>query len=153
MYVYLCIYMFIYVYIFVYIYIHIHVCAYMFFFLVYLLATIGLYVKVLKKTKKLISTLSVYVCSRVSHVSYNQQTLVSQCNVGCTCSLNHWDPVCADDGMTYVSPCLAGCQTSTGAGKDMVRQPPLIFVLNCDVADLDRSQLNLFSFLTLCKNI
>ncbi|XP_008314132.1 solute carrier organic anion transporter family, member 1D1 [Cynoglossus semilaevis] len=56
----------------------------------------------------------------VSHVSYNQQTLVSQCNVGCTCSLNHWDPVCADDGMTYVSPCLAGCQTSTGAGKDMM---------------------------------
>uniref|UniRef100_A0A3Q2DN68 Solute carrier organic anion transporter family member n=1 Tax=Cyprinodon variegatus TaxID=28743 RepID=A0A3Q2DN68_CYPVA len=35
-------------------------------------------------------------------------------------SLLHWDPVCAYNGMTYASPCLAGCQTSTGTGKAMV---------------------------------
>uniref|UniRef100_A0A3P8SN60 Solute carrier organic anion transporter family member n=1 Tax=Amphiprion percula TaxID=161767 RepID=A0A3P8SN60_AMPPE len=55
-----------------------------------------------------------------SHVSYNPQTLLSQCNMGCSCSVKHWDPVCAYNGMTYASPCLAGCQTSTGTGKEMV---------------------------------
>ncbi|KAM9846150.1 solute carrier organic anion transporter family, member 1D1 [Aulostomus maculatus] len=53
-------------------------------------------------------------------VSYNQQNLLSQCNMGCSCSMRHWDPVCAYNGMTYASPCLAGCQTSTGTGKDTV---------------------------------
>ncbi|TMS02718.1 solute carrier organic anion transporter family, member 1D1 [Larimichthys crocea] len=56
----------------------------------------------------------------VPQVSYNQQTLLSQCNMGCSCSLKHWDPVCAYNGMTYASPCLAGCQSSTGTGKEMV---------------------------------
>ncbi|KAM7366976.1 hypothetical protein PAMP_014906 [Pampus punctatissimus] len=53
-------------------------------------------------------------------VSYNQQNLLSQCNTGCSCSMKHWDPVCAYNGMTYASPCLAGCQSSTGSGKEMV---------------------------------
>lgn len=42
--------------------------------------------------------------------------------MGCSCSTKQWDPVCAYNGMTYASPCLAGCQTSTGFGKEMVRQ-------------------------------
>nr|AAI39696.1 Zgc:163027 protein [Danio rerio] len=45
---------------------------------------------------------------------------ISQCNIGCSCSLKHWDPICASNGVTYTSPCLAGCQTSTGIGKEMV---------------------------------
>nr|XP_057934404.1 solute carrier organic anion transporter family member 1C1-like [Doryrhamphus excisus] len=53
-------------------------------------------------------------------VSYNAQTLLSQCNTGCSCSMKQWDPVCSYNGMTYASPCLAGCQTSTGTGKEMV---------------------------------
>lgn len=53
-------------------------------------------------------------------ISYSNQTLLSQCNMGCSCSLKQWDPVCAHNGMTYVSPCLAGCQSSTGTSKDMV---------------------------------
>uniref|UniRef100_A0A3B4UHA7 Solute carrier organic anion transporter family member n=1 Tax=Seriola dumerili TaxID=41447 RepID=A0A3B4UHA7_SERDU len=48
------------------------------------------------------------------------KTLLSQCNMGCSCSMKHWDPVCAYNGMTYASPCLAGCQTSTGTGKETV---------------------------------
>ncbi|KAL6116977.1 uncharacterized protein ACO6RY_14861 [Pungitius sinensis] len=54
-----------------------------------------------------------------SQVSYNQQTMISQCNTACSCSVKHWDPVCAQNGITYASPCLAGCQTSTGIGKEM----------------------------------
>ncbi|XP_043093075.1 solute carrier organic anion transporter family member 1C1-like isoform X2 [Puntigrus tetrazona] len=53
-------------------------------------------------------------------VSYQLNTLISPCNMGCTCSLKHWDPVCANNGLTYASPCLAGCQTSTGVGKEIV---------------------------------
>uniref|UniRef100_A0A8C6NLA6 Solute carrier organic anion transporter family member n=1 Tax=Nothobranchius furzeri TaxID=105023 RepID=A0A8C6NLA6_NOTFU len=53
-------------------------------------------------------------------LSYNQQSLLSECNMGCSCSLKHWDPVCAYNGMTYASPCLAGCQTSSGTGRTMV---------------------------------
>ncbi|XP_068163256.1 solute carrier organic anion transporter family member 1C1-like [Antennarius striatus] len=54
----------------------------------------------------------------VPQVSYNHQTLLSECNMGCSCSKKHWDPVCAYNGMTYASPCLAGCHSSTGTGKD-----------------------------------
>nr|XP_046234849.1 solute carrier organic anion transporter family member 1C1-like [Scatophagus argus] len=56
----------------------------------------------------------------VPQVSYDRQTLLSQCNMGCACSMKQWDPVCAYNGMTYASPCLAGCQTSTGTGREMV---------------------------------
>ncbi|CAN9508297.1 unnamed protein product [Ophioblennius macclurei] len=56
----------------------------------------------------------------VPDISYNNQTLLSQCNAGCSCSLKQWDPVCSYNGMTYVSPCLAGCQSSSGTSKDMV---------------------------------
>ncbi|XP_074554659.1 solute carrier organic anion transporter family, member 1D1 [Halichoeres trimaculatus] len=55
-----------------------------------------------------------------THVSYDPRTLLSECNMGCSCSLKHWDPVCAYNGMTYASPCLAGCQMSSGTGKEMV---------------------------------
>uniref|UniRef100_A0A8C4ZPT7 Solute carrier organic anion transporter family member n=1 Tax=Gadus morhua TaxID=8049 RepID=A0A8C4ZPT7_GADMO len=53
-------------------------------------------------------------------VSYQPVSMVSGCNMGCSCSLRHWDPVCSSNGLSYASPCLAGCQTSTGAGKEMV---------------------------------
>ncbi|XP_036373771.1 solute carrier organic anion transporter family member 1C1-like [Megalops cyprinoides] len=53
-------------------------------------------------------------------VSYQPETLLSQCNMECSCSLKHWDPVCASNGITYASPCLAGCQSSSGSGKGMV---------------------------------
>uniref|UniRef100_A0AAQ4P5K0 Solute carrier organic anion transporter family member n=1 Tax=Gasterosteus aculeatus aculeatus TaxID=481459 RepID=A0AAQ4P5K0_GASAC len=73
-----------------------------------------------------------------SQVSYNQQTMISQCNMACSCSVKHWDPVCAQNGITYASPCLAGCQTSTG-GKMMTPGMNMSAVLgqcprrsNCD---------------------
>ncbi|XP_060759022.1 solute carrier organic anion transporter family member 1C1-like isoform X2 [Neoarius graeffei] len=53
-------------------------------------------------------------------VSSHQLSLLSQCNSECSCSLKHWDPVCADNGLTYTTPCLAGCQSSTGFSKDIV---------------------------------
>ncbi|CAL8242124.1 unnamed protein product [Merluccius merluccius] len=56
----------------------------------------------------------------ISEVSYQPESMVSECNRGCSCSLKHWDPVCSSSGLSYASPCLAGCQTSSGSGKQMV---------------------------------
>uniref|UniRef100_A0A3B5MKI7 Solute carrier organic anion transporter family member n=1 Tax=Xiphophorus couchianus TaxID=32473 RepID=A0A3B5MKI7_9TELE len=53
-------------------------------------------------------------------VSYNVEMLFSDCNRDCSCSPDEWDPVCSDSGITYVSPCMAGCLNSSGRGKNTV---------------------------------
>ncbi|EOB03149.1 Solute carrier organic anion transporter family member 1C1, partial [Anas platyrhynchos] len=49
-----------------------------------------------------------------------EQGLFSDCNSDCMCSQNDWDPICGENGITYVSACLAGCQASNGSGKNTV---------------------------------
>ncbi|NWQ78251.1 SO1C1 protein, partial [Columbina picui] len=49
-----------------------------------------------------------------------EQTLFSECNSGCACSKNDWDPICGENGVTYISACLAGCQAFNGSGKNTV---------------------------------
>ncbi|XP_059672095.1 solute carrier organic anion transporter family member 1C1 isoform X2 [Gavia stellata] len=49
-----------------------------------------------------------------------EQALFSDCNLGCACSKNDWDPICGENGVTYISACLAGCQASNGSGKNTV---------------------------------
>ncbi|KAJ8392306.1 hypothetical protein AAFF_G00076700 [Aldrovandia affinis] len=53
-------------------------------------------------------------------VSYEEHTLFSECNAACSCSVGEWDPVCSDNGITYMSPCLAGCTSASGSGKNTV---------------------------------
>ncbi|KAK2832412.1 hypothetical protein Q7C36_015874 [Tachysurus vachellii] len=78
------------------------------------------------------------------NISTQQQSLVSQCNSGCSCSLKHWDPVCAYNGLTYSTPCLAGCQSSTGYGKEMVFH-------NCScVAEAPLPSINMSAVLGQC---
>ncbi|KAG9345861.1 hypothetical protein JZ751_009017 [Albula glossodonta] len=50
-------------------------------------------------------------------ISYHERALFADCNSGCLCSGKDWDPVCGENGITYISPCLAGCQSSSGSGK------------------------------------
>ncbi|XP_030636058.1 solute carrier organic anion transporter family, member 1D1 isoform X2 [Chanos chanos] len=79
-----------------------------------------------------------------AEISYNPHTLLSPCNTDCSCSIKHWDPVCAYNGITYASPCLAGCQTSTGVGKEMVFH-------NCTcVRDAPISAMNMSAILGQC---
>ncbi|CAN8212791.1 unnamed protein product [Coccothraustes coccothraustes] len=51
---------------------------------------------------------------------YHNNSLFSECNSHCKCASNVWDPVCGANGITYVSACLAGCDTTVGHGKDTV---------------------------------
>uniref|UniRef100_A0A8C3NPD1 Solute carrier organic anion transporter family member n=1 Tax=Geospiza parvula TaxID=87175 RepID=A0A8C3NPD1_GEOPR len=45
---------------------------------------------------------------------------VASCNAECSCKLDQWDPVCGDNGITYMTACFAGCKSSSGTGKNMV---------------------------------
>nr|XP_020480574.1 solute carrier organic anion transporter family member 1C1-like isoform X2 [Monopterus albus] len=51
-------------------------------------------------------------------LSYHEHSLFSDCNSGCLCSRREWDPVCGENGITYVSSCLAGCTSSSGSGRN-----------------------------------
>ncbi|XP_012588238.1 PREDICTED: solute carrier organic anion transporter family member 1C1 isoform X2 [Condylura cristata] len=50
-------------------------------------------------------------------VSYHERALFSDCNSRCKCSETKWEPMCGENGITYASACLAGCQSSTRSGK------------------------------------
>ncbi|XP_078530185.1 solute carrier organic anion transporter family member 1A2-like isoform X2 [Lissotriton helveticus] len=50
----------------------------------------------------------------------NMVHLQSECNAECSCATNVWDPVCGANGVAYVSACLAGCDSSTLTGNELV---------------------------------
>ncbi|TWW77328.1 Solute carrier organic anion transporter family member 1C1 [Takifugu flavidus] len=56
----------------------------------------------------------------VETISYDKHSVFTGCNSDCFCSASDWDPICGDNGITYVSPCLAGCTSSAGSGKNTV---------------------------------
>uniref|UniRef100_A0A668AI31 Solute carrier organic anion transporter family member n=1 Tax=Myripristis murdjan TaxID=586833 RepID=A0A668AI31_9TELE len=57
---------------------------------------------------------------KMDKISYNEHSVFAACNSNCICSGTDWDPVCGENGITYVSPCLAGCTSSAGTGKNTV---------------------------------
>ncbi|XP_061575261.1 solute carrier organic anion transporter family member 1C1-like [Cololabis saira] len=56
----------------------------------------------------------------LDNISYDKHSMFAACNTDCLCSSSDWDPVCGQNGITYVSPCLAGCTISTGSGKNTI---------------------------------
>ena len=54
-----------------------------------------------------------------------QTNLTSSCNMDCSCSNNDLEPICGINGITYFSPCHAGCTTFyssiTPSARHMVR--------------------------------
>ena len=38
-----------------------------------------------------------------------KENLTDKCNVKCGCSSDAYQPVCGEDGISYFSPCHAGC--------------------------------------------
>ena len=63
-----------------------------------------------------------------------EANLTSQCNQNCDCSPNHLEPICGINGITYFSPCHAGCTrasdlTQPGQSRFLVStQPPARFL-------------------------
>uniref|UniRef100_A0ABI7YFU9 Solute carrier organic anion transporter family member n=1 Tax=Felis catus TaxID=9685 RepID=A0ABI7YFU9_FELCA len=53
---------------------------------------------------------------------YMENAILADCNRDCNCPTKTWDPVCGNNGVSYMSACLAGCETSVGAGINMVFQ-------------------------------
>lgn len=58
----------------------------------------------------------------VQHQLHVENKVLADCNTRCSCSTNTWDPVCGDNGLAYMSACLAGCEKSVGTGTNMVFQ-------------------------------
>ncbi|KFD65748.1 hypothetical protein M514_07633 [Trichuris suis] len=60
-----------------------------------------------------------------------------QCNMNCSCSLRDMQPICGIDGVTYLSPCYAGCGsyavTSGGKRASIVGDVDMLYrnYLNC----------------------
>ncbi|XP_055214440.1 solute carrier organic anion transporter family member 1A2 isoform X5 [Gorilla gorilla gorilla] len=53
---------------------------------------------------------------------YVENDIFADCNVDCNCPSKIWDPVCGNNGLSYLSACLAGCETPIGTGINMVFQ-------------------------------
>ncbi|XP_053411829.1 solute carrier organic anion transporter family member 1C1 isoform X3 [Nycticebus coucang] len=52
--------------------------------------------------------------------SSSKANFVIDCNSRCKCSESKWEPMCGENGITYASACLAGCQTSNRSGKNII---------------------------------
>ncbi|XP_038174536.1 solute carrier organic anion transporter family member 1A5-like isoform X2 [Arvicola amphibius] len=82
-----------------------------------------------------------YEHERVQEPLYMENKILANCNMRCNCLTKIWDPVCGDNGITYMSACLAGCEKSFGTGINMVFQ-------NCSCI---QSSGNSSAVLGLCK--
>ncbi|XP_035304492.1 solute carrier organic anion transporter family member 1A5-like [Cricetulus griseus] len=72
---------------------------------------------------------------------YMENNVLDDCNTRCNCLTKTWDPVCGDNGLAYMSACLAGCEKSVGTGINTVFQ-------NCSCIG---SSGNSSAVLGLCK--
>ena len=61
--------------------------------------------------------------------------LTASCNFGCECDMNDVQPVCGANGLTYFSPCHAGC-TSVGSNSDNYTNCACKFISRCHLCDL-----------------
>ena len=58
--------------------------------------------------------------SRNNTVASHINVSLSDCNSNCNCDKDQWEPVCGSNGITYMSPCLAGCKSSKDNKKPIV---------------------------------
>ncbi|XP_023379857.1 solute carrier organic anion transporter family member 1A2 [Pteropus vampyrus] len=59
---------------------------------------------------------------RTAQDLYAGNAILADCNMDCNCPTKIWDPVCGSNSLSYMSACLAGCETFVGTGINMVFQ-------------------------------
>nr|XP_048288491.1 solute carrier organic anion transporter family member 1B3 isoform X2 [Myodes glareolus] len=71
---------------------------------------------------------------------------LSYCNSDCSCDKNQWEPICGKNGVTYISPCLAGCKSS---GVNTNSNSTLFYDCSC-IRDSDIQNSNFSAHLGEC---
>lgn len=51
--------------------------------------------------------------SHQQHLHHQQQEQHATCGIQCSCPSGEFSPICTSEGITYLSPCIAGCSTAT----------------------------------------
>lgn len=80
---------------------------------------------------KMAGTTIPYYNSTTASESF-QVNLTAACNFGCECHMTEVEPVCGNNGLTYFSPCHAGCTAFTSSNYTncacvQSNQPPSIY--------------------------
>lgn len=81
---------------------------------------------------KMAGTTIPYYNSTTHHGPF-QVNLTAACNFGCECHMSEVEPVCGNNGLTYFSPCHAGCtafssnSNYTNCACVQSNQPPSIY--------------------------
>ncbi|XP_060066849.1 solute carrier organic anion transporter family member 4A1-like [Ylistrum balloti] len=60
-----------------------------------------------------------YGSTDVKSTSFLGSFVGDSCHNNCGCSQEEFSPICGRDGLTYYSPCYAGCQTMVKDGEDL----------------------------------
>ncbi|KAK7833964.1 hypothetical protein U0070_004945, partial [Myodes glareolus] len=71
---------------------------------------------------------------------------LSYCNSDCSCDKNQWEPICGKNGVTYISPCLAGCKSSS---VNTISNSTVFYDCSC-IRDSDRQNSNFSAHLGEC---
>ena len=79
-------------------------------------------------------TISIWIIQILSFKKFDFKTIFIitysnsvGCNNNCGCIKELYNPVCSN-GITYLSPCLAGCQTPAGNNSVSILQEEYLFV-------------------------
>lgn len=55
---------------------------------------------------------------------HEDKRLEDECNLGCHCKTEQYNPVCVEGGIAeYFDPCYAGCKTDFGNGVSYIIHP------------------------------
>ncbi|CAO1319586.1 unnamed protein product [Diamesa serratosioi] len=64
---------------------------------------------------KMAGTTTPYYNNTIHNMEPFQVNLTAACNYGCECPITEVEPVCGNNGLTYFSPCHAGCTKSSSS--------------------------------------